>query len=230
MRAVAVYWIMGGVTMAERQHILRWGGACGLLAAAILVAMMVVGLALGPDSTELLQPTDPDRVSDLMSEYGGVVKVNVILDDLFALAYTGAFLGLAALVWPRSRWLAGIAMVFALATAVLDLAENARLLAMALGIVSESELKGGALAGLNLVTQLKYSASHMAAFLFGIGLSRRDRLSWLVTLLLFAFIVISTIAFAFEQAGLARILLMWLLLVFGGWLAWRESNSLEGEY
>jgi hypothetical protein len=216
--------------MAERQFILRWGGACGLLAALILVAMMVIGLASGPDSTELLQPTDPARVSDLMSEYGGVVKANVVLDDLFALAYTGAFLGLAALVWPRSRWLAGIAMVFALATAALDFVENARLLAMALGIVSEAELKGGALAGLNLTTQLKYSASHMAAFLFAIGLPRRDRLSWIVTLLLFAFVAASTIAFAFAQAGPARILLMWLLLVFGGWLAWRESKSLEGDY
>ena len=215
--------------MAERQRILRWGGACGLLAAVILLAMMVAGLAAGPDSTELLQPTDPDRVSDLMEEYGGVVKTNVILDDLFALAYTGAFLGLAALVWPRSRWLAGTAMVFALATAALDFTENARLLTMALGIVGESELKGGALAGLNVITQLKYSASHMAAFLFGIGLSRHDRLSWVVSLLLFAFVVVSTIAFALEQAGLARILLMWLLLVFGGWLALRESKQMEGE-
>ena len=215
--------------MAERQRILRWGGACGLLAAVILLAMMVAGLAAGPDSTELLQPTDPDRVSDLMEEYGGVVKTNVVLDDLFALAYTGAFLGLAALVWPRSRWLAGTAMVFALATAALDFTENARLLTMALGIVGESELKGGALAGLNVITQLKYSASHMAAFLFGIGLSRHDRLSWVVSLLLFAFVVVSTIAFALEQAGLARILLMWLLLVFGGWLALRESKQMEGE-
>jgi len=215
--------------MAERQHILRWGGACGFLAALILTAMMAIGLAAGPDSTELLQPTDPDRVSDLMSEYGAVVKANIVLDDLFALAYTGAFLGLAALVWPRSRWLAGIAMFFALATAVLDFTENARLMTMVLGIGGEDNLAGSALAELNVITQLKYSASHMAAFLFGIGLSRRDRLSWTVTVLLFVFPVVSTIAFAYEPAGLVRILLMWLLLVFGGWLAWRESKNMEGE-
>ena len=215
--------------MAERQHILRWGGASGLLAALILTAMMTIGLAAGPDSTELLQPTDPDRVSDLISEYGDVVKANIVLDDLFALAYTGAFLGLAALVWPRSRWLGGIAMFFALATAVLDFAENARLMTMVLGIGGEDSLTGSALAELNVITQLKYSASHMAAFLFGIGLYRRDRLSWIVTVLLFVFPVASTIAFAYEPAGLVRILLMWLLLVLGGLLAWRESKSMEGE-
>ena len=215
--------------MAEQKQILRWGGICGFLAALILTMMMAIGLAAGPESTELLQPTDPDRVSDLMSEYGSVVKANIILDDLFALAYTGAFLGLAALVWPRSRWLAGIAMFFALATAVLDFTENAHLMTMALGIVGEADLAGGALTELSIITQLKYSASHMAAFLFGMGLPRRNRLGWIVTVLLFVYVVVGTIAFALEQAGLARILLMWLLLVLGGWLAWRESKSMEGE-
>jgi hypothetical protein len=28
---------------------------------------------------------------------------------------------------------------------------------------------------------------------------------------------------------MARLLLMWLLLLLGGWLAWRESKNLEGE-
>jgi len=124
--------------MAERKHILRWGGASGIAAALILITMLAVGLAAGSDSGELLQPTDPDRASCLMSRYSGLVQTIVLLDDLFAVAYTGAFLGLAALVWRRSRWLAGIAMAFALATALLDFAENARLLTMAQGIGGEA--------------------------------------------------------------------------------------------
>jgi hypothetical protein len=217
------------MTMAERQHILRWGSACGLLAALILTAMMALGLAAGPNSTELLQPTDRDRILDLVSEYGSVVKASIVLDDLFALAYTGAFLGLAALVWPRSQWLAGIAMFFALTTAVLDFTENARLMTMVLGVGSGSNLTDSALRELNIITQLKYAASHMAVFLFGIGLIRRDLLSWIVTVLLFLFAVVSTIAFAYAAAGPVRILLMWLLLALGGWLAWRESKTMEGE-
>jgi len=216
--------------MVERQHILGWGGASGFLAAVILTAMMLLGLAAGPDTTELLQPTDSDRVSALVSEYGAIVKANIVLDDLFVLAYTGAFFGLAALVWNRSRWLAGTAMLFALVTAGLDFAENARLMTMALGIGGDANLTDEALRTLNIITQLKYSASHMAVFLFGIGLFRRDLLSWIVTVLLFIFPVVSTIAFAYEPAGLARILLMWLLLVLGGCLAWRESKTMEGEY
>jgi hypothetical protein len=215
--------------MTERQYILRWGGACGLLAALILTAMMALGLTAGPNSTELLQPTDPDRTLDLISEYGSVAKASIVLDDLFALAYTGAFFGLAALVWPRSRWLATTAMFFALATAVLDFTENARLMTMVLGIGGEANLGDSAIRELNIITQLKYSASHMAVFLFGIGLIRRDLLSWIVTVLLFGFAVVSTIAFAYGAVGLVRILLMWLLLVLGGWLAWRESKTMEGE-
>jgi hypothetical protein len=101
---------------------------------------------------------------------------------------------------------------------------------MALGIGGDANLTDEALRTLSIITQLKYSASHMAVFLFGIGLFRRDLRSWIVTALLFIFPVVSTIAFAYEPAGLARILLMWMLLVLGGWLAWRESTTMEGEY
>lgn len=215
--------------MAERKQILRWGGASSILAVLILTAMLAVGLTAGADSGQLQQPTDPDIASELMCRYSGLVQTTVLLDDLFAIAYTGAFLGLAALVWPRSRWLAGLAMAFALATASLDFAENARLLIMAQGIGAEEAFSGGALRELNIVTQLKYSCSHLATFLFALALPRRDRLSWTVTILLFVFPVVSTVAFAVELAGLARLLLMWLLLSLGGWLAWRESKKAEGD-
>jgi hypothetical protein len=100
---------------------------------------------------------------------------------------------------------------------------------MAQGIGGEANLTGAALRELTIITQLKYSCSHMATFLFGLGLPRRDRLSWTVSLLLFVFPVVSTVAFVYEPATLARMLLMWLLLVLGGWLAWRESNKNQGE-
>lgn len=215
--------------MTERQHILRWGGASGILAGLILTAMLAVGLAAGPNSAQLLQPTDPALVSELMDQYQGPVQASILLDDLFALAYTGAFLGLAALVWPRSRLLAGVAMIFALATAVLDFSENARLLSMAQGVGGPANLTDTALRELHIVGQLKYSCSHLATFLFGLGLSKRDRSSWTVAILLLLFPVVSTLAFAYEPATMARLLLMWLLLLLGGWLAWRESKNLEGE-
>lgn len=215
--------------MTERQTILRYGGASGIMAALILTAMMAVGLPASTNSAQLLQPTDPALVGDLFAKYAGTVQATVVLDDLFALAYTGAFFGLAALVWPRSRWLAGVAMAFALATALLDFSENARLLAMAQGTGGEASLTGAALRELTIITQLKYSCSHMATFLFGLGLPRRDRLSWTVSILLFVFPVVSTVAFVYEPATLARIGLMWLLLVLGGWLTWRESKKLQGE-
>jgi hypothetical protein len=215
--------------MAERKHILRWGGVSGILAALILTAMIAVGLAAGSDSGQLLQPTDPGLARDLMTRYSVLVQTTVILDDLFAVAYTGAFLGLAALVWPRSRWLAGMAMALALGTAFLDFAENARLLIMAQGIGGAESFSHGALRELNIVTQLKYSCSHLATFVFGLALPRRDRLSWTLAILLLLFPVVSTLAFAVELASLARLLLMWLLLALGGWLAWRESKKLKGD-
>jgi hypothetical protein len=202
--------------MTERQYIMRWGGVCGIGAALILTAMAAAGLAAGPNSAQLLQPTEPSLVADLMAEYGGIVQTSVVLDDLFVLAYTGAFLGLAAMAWPRSRWLAGIAMVFALATAVLDFAENAWLLSMAQGVGGDASLTESALQELHVLTQLKYSCSHLATFLFALTLPRRGLLSWIVAILLLLFPVVSTLAFVLEPAGLARMFLMWLLLVLGG--------------
>lgn len=213
--------------MTERQHILRWGGASGIVAALVLTIMMAVGLAAGPDSTKLLQPTDPTIASKLLTEHADTVQAVVVLDDLFALAYTGAFLGLAALVWTRSRWLAGVGMLFALATAILDFSENARLLAMAQGVGGDANLTGEALRELLIITQLKYSCSHVATFLLAIGLPRRDLLSWVVTVLLFLFPVVSTLAFAYEPAMMARLLLMWLLLALGGWLTLREAKRVQ---
>lgn len=209
--------------MAERQHILRWGGASGILAAVILTAMITIGLASGPGTTQLMQPTDREVVLEQLPSSSTPVQIITILDDLFVLAYTGAFLGLAALVWPQSKWLAGVALVFALATALLDFAENAHLLVMAQGVGGEANLTDSALRDLALLTQLKYSCSHLAAFLFGVAMSRRDRLSWVVTILLFLFAVVSTVAFGYEPAATVRLLLMWLLLALGGWLAWREG-------
>jgi hypothetical protein len=211
--------------MAERRRVQRWGGASGLLAALILTAMLAVGLLAGSDSGQLLQPTDPGVAADLMTRYSGLVQAIVVLDDLFAVAYSGAFLGLAALAWPRSRGLAGVAMAFALATATLDFAENARLLAMAQGIGGEANFSDGALRELHIISQLKYSCSHLATFLFGLALPRRDRLSWTVAILLLVFPVVSTLGFALDLASLARLLLMWLLLALGGWLAWREARA-----
>ena len=215
--------------MTERQIILRYGGASGILATLILTAMIAVGLPAGTNSAQLLQPADPALVGDLFAKYSGTVKTTIVLDDLFALGYTGAFFGLAALVWSRSRWLAGVAMVFALATALLDFSENARLLAMAQGVGGDAGLTGTALRELTIITQLKYSCSHMATFLFGLGLPRRNWLSWTVSILLFLLPVVSTVGFVCEPATLARIGLMWLLLVLGGWLTWREAKQLQGE-
>jgi hypothetical protein len=210
--------------VTERQRILKWGGASGLLAAAILLVMIGVGLGAGPDSTQLLQPTDPEMARTLMRDYDWIARAGVLLDDLFVLAYTGAFLGLAALICPRSRWLAGVAMFFALSTAVLDFWENARLLTMALGIGGEASFASTALRDLHIISQLKYSCSHLAAFLLGLALARQDRLSWAVGILLFLFPIASTAAFISQVAVMARMLLMWLLLVLGGLLAWRHSR------
>jgi hypothetical protein len=204
---------------------MRWGGASSFLAALILTVMVAVVLSAGSDSSQLLQPTDGDIVSGLMDRHSGMVQANVILDDLFIVAYTMAFLGLAALVWIRSRWLAGVAVLFALATAVLDFSENARLLAMAQGVGGTANFTDAALRELHIMTQLKYSCSHLATFLLGLSLPKRDWLSRTVAVLLFLFPVISTLAFVLEPAGLARILLMWLLLVLGGWLTWRSARQ-----
>jgi hypothetical protein len=101
---------------------------------------------------------------------------------------------------------------------------------MAQGVGADVNLTDEALRELHIITQLKYSCSHVATFLLAIGLPKRDLLSWIVTVLLFLFPVLSTIAFAYEPAIMARLLLMWLLLALGGWLTLRESRKIQGDH
>jgi len=209
----------------ERQHVLRWGGASGMAAALILAGMALVGVLAGPGSAQLLQPTDAALLTKLMTESHQLVQASVLLDDLFVLAYTGGFLALAALVWPRSRWIAGIAMMWGLAAAFLDLDENARLWILVQGVGGAADIGPGTVREVALISQLKFLCSHVAVFLLALGLPRWDRLSWGVTILLFLFPVASTLAFAHALAGLARLLLMGLLLALGGWLAWQRSQE-----
>jgi hypothetical protein len=209
----------------ERQHVLRWGGLSSLLAALLLAVMAAAGMAAGPASTQLLRPTDPALLADLMARHAGTVQASILLDDLFVLAYTGGFLALAALVWPRSRWVAGVAMVWALAAAFLDFGENALLLSLAQGVGGRADVTASTVRQLAFIGQLKFSCSHLATFLFALGLPRWDRLSWTVTILLFLFPVVSTLAFAYAPAGVVRLAVMWLLLVLGGWLAWKRSQE-----
>lgn len=209
----------------ERQHVLRWGGLSGVVAALILIGMTLVGVLAGPHSAQLFQPTDPALLAKLMAESRRFVQASILLDDLFVPAYTGGFLALAALVWPRSRWVAGIAVMWALAAAFLDLNENARLLILAQGVEGAVEIDPGAVRELYLIGQLKFLCSHVAVFLFALGMPRWDRLSWGVTILLLLFPVASTLAFAYAWAGLARVLGMALLLALSGWLAWQRSQE-----
>jgi hypothetical protein len=211
--------------VSERRRILSLGSASSLLAAAILLVMAGITLSAGPDSTQLLQPTDPDVARVLMRDHAWVARTGILLDNLFVLAYTGAFIGLAALDWTQSKWLAGVAMLFALATAVLDFSENARLLNMAMGIGGEANFTEDALHELNIISQIKYLCSHLATFLFGLGLARDSRLAWLVSSLLFLFPIASTAALALEGAAIARLVIMWLMLALGGLLVRRHARQ-----
>lgn len=196
-----------------------------MVAALLLAGMALVGILAGPHSAQWFQPTDPILLDRLMAEYHQLVQAGILLDDLFVLAYTGGFLALAALVWPRSRWVAGIAMMWGLAAASLDLNENARLLILAQGVGGAADIGPGTVRDLHLIGQLKFMCSHVAVFLFALGLPRWDWLSRAVTILLFLFPVASTLAFTYPLAGLARLFLMGLLLALGGWLAWQRSQE-----
>jgi hypothetical protein len=118
--------------MAERQQIPRLGGASGILAAANLTTMTAIGLVSGSRTTDLLQPADRHLALGHLPGSSTPVQTITTLIDLSALVCAGAFLGLAALVWPRSRRLASVAVIFARATALLDSTGQANLTASSL--------------------------------------------------------------------------------------------------
>jgi hypothetical protein len=202
--------------MPNDKFILRVGALAGALAVVLLAAMIFVGLQIGPD-LENLNALSPTLVAELFVNSQGKLRGMLAIDDVFALAYVIAFIGLAAYARRRAPLLASIGLGFALATGALDWLENS----ITLGLISyifpklvmntTPLLNSDQLLILNIVTQMKYLGANGAVALFGIGIWNERWLNRIAAVLFWLFVPINVLAFISAPMASARTLGMLVL-------------------
>ena len=110
--------------MPNDNFTMRTGAIAGAVAVILLVMMIAVGLQIGPDLANLEGSLSPMLVAELFANSSGKLRGLMALDDVFALAYVVAFIGLATYARRRAPLIAAIGLGFALATGTLDFLEN----------------------------------------------------------------------------------------------------------
>lgn len=216
--------------MPNDKFVLRVGALAGALAVVLLLAMMFYGLQIGPDF-ENLTSMSPTLVAELFVNSQGKLRGVMAIDDLFALAYVIAFIGLAVYARRRAPAFAWIGLGFALATGALDWLENS----ITLGLISYTLpkfvmnttplLNSDQLLMLNIVTQLKYLCANGAVALFGIGIWNHAILNRIAAILFWLFVPINVLAFISAPLVTARFLGMLVLLIVGAMVLEAEARS-----
>ncbi len=209
--------------MPQEKFMLRVGALAGALAVLLLVLMILIGLQIGPD-LEHLSSLSPTRVAALFVSSQDKLRLMMAIDDLFALAYVVAFIGLAMYAKPRLPLLAWIGLGFALATGALDWLENSITLGLiAYTLPDKARLSVEPLLALNVITQVKFLCANGAVALFGIGIWNARWLNRAAAILFWLFVPVNVLAFISAPLASARIVGMLVLLVVGAVVLWTSE-------
>ena len=210
-------------------HTVRAGAFCALAASVILVVMAIVGLPAGEAMAIVGQPGLPDNYVTILSPYADTLQAVMALDNIFLIAYTGAFIGAAALVWGRARLLGVIGLGFSLLLALLDISENAVTVNIARAVETGVPVAVGEITLLGLLEQIKYAAASVAVVYFAIALliaqPASRALTWVVAALFLLFPVVNAVTVVNPGAKTLLILWMLLMLLASAVLLWRSAQE-----
>jgi hypothetical protein len=215
--------------MPNDQFTMRVGAIAGALAAILLVVMIAVGLQIGPDLANLEGSLSPLLVAELFVNSQGKLRGLMAIDDVFALAYVIAFIGLATYARRRAPLIAAIGLGFALGTGMLDWLENSITLGLISYVLPKLALNTTPLIApeqlliLNIVTQMKFLCANVAVALFGIGIWNEKVPLRVAAILFWLFVPINVLAFISAPMANARILGMLGLLIVGTVVLWRVA-------
>jgi len=207
----------------------RAGAFCAVVASVILVVMAIVGLPAGEGRAILGQPGSSENYVTILSPYADTLQAVMALDNIFLIAYTGAFIGAAALVWRRARLLGVIGLGFALLLALLDISENA----VTVNIVRAAEtgvpIAVGEITLLSLLEQIKYATATVAVAYFAIALlivqPASRGLTWVVAVIFLLFPVVNAVTVVNPAAKTLLILWMLLMLLASAVLLWKSAQG-----
>lgn len=203
---------------------------CAAGAALILVGMVVVAGGAGEALTVLGQPGTPEQYAAAIRPVAGPLLWAMALDNLFLIAYTGAFIGAAALVWVRAeaaRGFAGVGMGFVLLLALLDVIENAMTVDMVRAVQGGIAVPGWEISALGLAEQVKYASGALAVVLFAVGLWMALPQSRFAKGVAGLFLIFPVTNMVKVVSGSSLLLLVWMLVMLGAsaGLLWHMSKQ-----
>lgn len=198
------------------RFVLRSGAVAAFAAVFLLGWQFLIGIGLGNDIALLSKSVDPARMTPFFQTHGRALTQLMTADNAFATAYAVAFVALSYALWSRARLLATLALVFALATACIDLAENSLLLASVETVAQNQILSGTPLTLLFWLGQVKFLAIYVGALLFAIGVWETGRMGRIFAIVLALFPLIGIASIAIEGLVLVKVAWMFVMLAVGG--------------
>lgn len=205
---------------------LRAGAISALAGVLLLLVMVAVGLPAQAGLAALGSPLSPEALAAIRSQGEGIVRL-MALDNLFVIAYTGAFLGAAALVWNRSRWFSAAGLLFALLLALLDLSENAVTVDLTRAVLAGVPLPALETVVLSLLEQVKYASGALVVAFFAVAIllarPASPALRSLTAVLYLGFPLVNALSLVFPAAKTLLILWMLLMLLASAILLWKSQ-------
>ena len=206
--------------------VIRAGAVCAAAGAMILVGMMIVGGGAAESLGILGQPGTPDQYAAAIRPVVDVLFRVMALDNIFLIAYTGAFIGAAALVWEKAQLFGVTGLGFAILLALLDVTENSVTVDMARAVNVGVPIPGWEIPTLGLLEQVKYASGALALVFFAVGLFvalPQKRYAKVVAVLFLFYPVTNALKI---MTGNALLLVLWMLvmLVASARLLWRQGR------
>ena len=204
---------------------LRAGAMGSFIAAGLLVVQFIIGSVIGTNLGILDMSFNLAHISAFLQMQEIPMTLLMVTDNLFVVAYTVAFVGLAFYLLPRNRLLALVALGFALLTSATDFTENSLTIVMTRAAANGATLESGWLLVLQILAQLKYLWIYVAVTLFAIGIWDKPRMHRIVAVLFWLFPILGIGAAFSVAATMTRVLWMFVLLIAGGIFLWRSHEA-----
>lgn len=210
--------------------------ALAFLAAAIVLVMVAAILATGFFSQEFFElAPSPVSVADQLRNqplHTLGLRINLGLDNLFIVVYSAFFVFLAVrLRTLLSPAIIAVALAALLLTALLDAVENHHIMLMLHDFQHGAPVSADELQWQMLVSNLKFHASYVGAFLFAFGFYRLGGLGRVIAWLLwFGYVPLGMITFVvpvevITPFALARTVFFVLVFALGGIYFLRDKET-----
>jgi hypothetical protein len=204
---------------------IRAGALSSLIAAGLLGVQIAIGAGLGSDLMLLETSPEMARVAAYLQTHAATLTQLMAVDDLFVVAYSVGFVGIALYLTPRNRLFALVGLGFALLTSASDFTENSLTIVLTRAATGGVSLQMEWLMALQVLTQLKYLWIFAGGTLFAIGIWDKPIMHRALAVLFCLFPVIGALAMVSVTGALLRILWMLGLLLAGAYFLWRAAEK-----